>query len=47
MGQAPTRHVIMVYLHLNTLVEKYKAAAAKHYAGVLKLLAPGHGADKS
>ncbi len=47
MGQAPTRHVNMVYLHLNTLVEKYKAAAAKHYAGVLKLLAPGHGADKS
>lgn len=38
MGQAPPKHVNMVYLHHNTLVDKYKAAANEHYAGVLKLL---------
>lgn len=38
MGQAPPKHVNMVYLHLNTLVEKYKNAANEHYTGVLDLL---------
>lgn len=38
MGQAPTKHVNMVYLHHNALVEKFKAAANEHYAGVLEML---------
>lgn len=38
MGQAPTKHVNTVYLHHNALVEKFKAAANEHYAGVLDML---------
>lgn len=41
MGQAPSKHVNLIYLHLNTLVERYNAAANKHYAGILKLLRLG------
>lgn len=38
MGQAPTKHINLAYLHYNALVEKYKAAANEHYAGVLDML---------
>ena len=46
MGQAPTKHVNMVYLHHNALVEKYKAAANEHYEGVLDLLKEANGTAK-
>ncbi|MGB0766846.1 MAG: hypothetical protein ACPGYV_03970 [Phycisphaeraceae bacterium] len=46
MGQAPTKHVNMVYIHHNALVEKYKAAANEHYEGVLELLKQANGTAK-